>query len=281
MKPVFVISILIVGILSFVGGRMLVTPKLKIAQKMVAQLEADKRLLSEELEKLRANQISETERKRVERERKELASLRGEATKLRNKVEELERPKPEPSRELAATAEEVKETAFEEADYYAATVNVEVEDGMTLITGGWLTAPGRRTFVFMTPTRGTSPDGEGFIQINTRIADLSDESLSQFHLQNMRANGNETDNAGGFDAEDSRMLFQGIQKAEGAVILASPSIVTVDGREALVRTSITLPRNGEAAPAQFEIGVVPVVTKTGDIQMTVASTITVDIPETE
>ena len=177
--------------------------------------------------------------------------------------------------------EEEEEPAFEEADYYAATVNVEVEDGMTLITGGWLTAPGRRTFVFMTLTRGTSPDGEGFIQINTKIADLADESLAAFHLQNMRANSNETDNAGGFDAEDARMLFQGIQKAEGAVVLASPSIVTVDGREALVKTSVTFPRNGQSAPGQFEIGVVPVVTKNGDIQMTVASTITIDIPESE
>ena len=43
MKPVFVISILIVGIISFMGGRMLIAPKLKIAQKMVTQLEAEKR----------------------------------------------------------------------------------------------------------------------------------------------------------------------------------------------------------------------------------------------
>ncbi|MBT5925034.1 MAG: hypothetical protein HOH33_00280 [Verrucomicrobia bacterium] len=281
MKPVFIISILIVGVLGFLGGRMPIAPKLKIAQNMVTQLEAEKSQLTEELEQLRANRLSDTERKRIERERKELAGLRGEAAKLRTRVEDLERPKPEPREARAAAEEEEEEPAFEEADYYAATVNVEVEDGMTLITGGWLTAPGRRTFVFMTPTRGTSPDGEGFIQINTKIADLADESLAAFHLQNMRANSNETDNAGGFDAEDARMLFQGIQKAEGAVVLASPSIVTVDGREALVKTSVTFPRNGQSAPGQFEIGVVPVVTKNGDIQMTVASTITIDIPESE
>ena len=282
MKPVFVISILIVGILSFMGGRMLIAPKLKIAQNMVTELEAEKRRLAEELEILRTKQLSDSERKRIERERIELASLRGEAAKLRTKVEELLNPKPDPKEQQRADIEGgEEEQLFEEADYYAATVNVEVDDGMTLITGGWLTAPGRRTFVFMTPTRGTSPEGEGFIQINTKIADLNDESLSQFHLQNMRASSNETDNAGGFEAEEARMLFQGIQKAEGAVVLASPSIVTVDGREALVRTSVTFPRNGESAPGQFEIGVVPSVTKTGAIQMTVASTITIDIPESE
>lgn len=282
MKPVFIFSILIVGILSFMGGRMLIAPKLKIAQKMVTQLEADKRQMAEELEMLRIKQLSDSERKRIERERSELASLRGEAAKLRTKVDELLRPKPEPKeQQQAALVEGEEEQAFEEADYYAATVNVEVDDGMTLITGGWLTAPGRRTFVFMTPTRGTSPEGEGFIQINTRIADLDDESLSQFQLQNMRASSNETDNAGGFEADEARMLFQGIQKAEGAVVLASPSIVTVDGRQAVVRTSVTFPRNGEAAPGQFEIGVVPAVTKSGAIQMTVASTITIDIPEEE
>jgi hypothetical protein len=282
MKPVFIIAILIVGIVSFMGGRMLIAPKLKIAQNMVTELEAEKRRMVEELETLRSKQLSDSERKRIERERIELASLRGEAAKLRTKVEELLRPKPDPKeQQRAEMAAGDEEQAFEEADYYAATVNVEVDDGMTLITGGWLTAPGRRTFVFMTPTRGTSPDGEGFIQINTKIADLNDESLSQFHLQNMRASSNETDNAGGFEADEARVLFQSIQKEEGAVVLASPSIVTVDGREALVRTSVTFPRNGESAPGQFEIGVVPAVTKTGAIQMTVASTITIDIPEQE
>ncbi len=260
----------------------MISPKLKIAQTMVRQLEAEKRQMAEELEKLRGKQLSDSERKRIERERIELAGLRGEAAKLRNKVEELTKPKPDPNETQFSELEDGEpEPVFEEADYYAATVNVEVDDGMTLITGGWLTAPGRRTFVFMTPTRGTSPDGDGFIQINTKIADLNDESLSQFHLQNMRASSNETDNAGGFEADEANMLFQGIQKAEGAVVLASPSIVTVDGRQATVRTSVSFPRNGAAAPGQFEIGVVPVVTKSGAIQMTVASTITIDIPEEE
>jgi hypothetical protein len=282
MKPVFVITILIVGIISFIGGRMLIAPKLKIAQNMVTELETEKRLMAEELEILRTKQLSDSEKKRIERERIELASLRGEAAKLRTRIEELQRPKPDPKEQQKAPLETgQEEQPFEEADYYVATVNVEVDDGMTLITGGWLTAPRRRTFVYMTPTRETSPEGEGFIQINTKIADLDDDSLSQLQLQNMRASSNETDNAYIFEAEEARMLFQGIQKAEGAVVLASPSIITVDGRQASISTSVTFPRNGEAAPGQFEIGVVPNVTRSGGIQMIVASTITLDIPEQE
>ncbi|MBT5481078.1 MAG: hypothetical protein HOK45_18600 [Verrucomicrobia bacterium] len=282
MKPVFVILILIVGIISFMGGRMLIAPKLKIAQKMVTQLEAEKRQMVEELETLRTKQLSDSERKRIERERMELASLRGEVSKLRTKIEDLQRPKPDFEEQKRAAIEEGKEgEQFEKADYYAAAVNVEVEKGMTLITGGWLTAPGRRTFVFMTPTSNTAPDGEVYIQINSKVADLADESLSQLQLQNMRASSNETDNAGGFEAEEARMLFKNIQKIEGAVMLASPSIVAMDGREAVVRTSVTFPRNGAAAPGQFEIGVIPVLTENGAIQMTVASTITIDIPEEE
>lgn len=259
-----------------------VARKLIIAQKMVTQLEAEKRQMVEELETLRTKQLSDSERKRIERERMELASLRGEVSKLRTKIEDLQRPKPDlEGQERAAMEEGKEEEQFEKADYYAAAVNVEVEKGMTLITGGWLTAPGRRTFVFMTPTSNTAPDGEVYIQINSKIADLADESLSQLQLQNMRASSNETDNAGGFEAEEARMLFKNIQKIEGAVMLASPSIVATDGREAVVRTSVTFPRNGAAAPGQFEIGVIPVLTENGAIQMTVASTITIDIPEEE
>ena len=87
---------------------MLIAPKLKIAQKMVTQLEAEKRQMAEELETLRTKQLSDSERKRIERERMELASLRGEVSKLRTKIEDLQRPKPDLEDQKRSAIEEGK-----------------------------------------------------------------------------------------------------------------------------------------------------------------------------
>ena len=84
-----------------------------------------------------------------------------------------------------------------------------LELGMTLVTGGWQTSPGRRTFMFMTPTMGSSNSGSGYLQFVSKVAELDDSELEAFFLDNMRVSGNETDQAGGFDAEDAASLFEG------------------------------------------------------------------------
>jgi hypothetical protein len=86
MKPVFVIAIILVGIFAFMGGRMVVSPKLETAQGIVVQLEKDKKALEDQLENMKDGLMTDAEKRRIERERKELASWRGEVSQLRKKV---------------------------------------------------------------------------------------------------------------------------------------------------------------------------------------------------
>jgi len=283
MKPVFFIAIVLVGIFSYMGARMSLAPKLELAQQRVKQLESDKTTLSTQLESLKGNLLTDAEKKRIERERKELASLRGEVALLRKEVEALKNPKP--TAQNNGTAEEASEVEadqpYEEADYYSAALNVAAESGMTLITGGWQTAPGQRTFIFMTPTTSTAPDGSGFIQISTKVASIPDAELGAFQLQNMKVQGSETDSAGGFDRENAGLLFEGIQRSEQASLVASPTIVTADGKEAVIQTAYVQQEAGERIARNLEIGVIPTVTSTGAIEMNVATTITRPTPPAE
>ena len=277
MKPFFFIFVILLGLSSFMGGRWKPAAKLKIAQAMVLQLQADNQTLQEQFDQMKDRLISNAEKKRIERERRELASLRGEVAELRQKIKELTSLKADTGAENGK-GEDVEgageDDPYEPSDYYSASLNVELEPGMTLITGGWQTSEGRRTFVFMTPSLETSPDGADFIQISTRVADLSQTELTSFHLQNMTVKGNETDQAGGFDSENARLLFDGIKASEDARMVSSPTLVTSDGKQAVIQTAFVQGVSDTKVAKNFEIGVIPVMTQTGSIQMNVAATIT-------
>lgn len=273
MKPVFAIAIVVVGILCFFGGRMTISPKLKIAQSAVVQLDKDKKTLHEQLESMKDDLMTDAEKRRIERERKELAGLRGEVSKLRNQVASLEAAQKASAKGGSKEETESVEEPFTPADYYAASLNVEVDPGMTLVTGGWQTSKGRRTFVFMTPVKTNSPDGTPYVRISTRVANISNDDLGLFQLQNMTASGNETENAGGFDADNIKMLYEGLQANPNATVLSSPSIVTGSGKEAVIQTTYAHQVDGQLERKQLEIGVVPVVNDEGVIEMNLAATI--------
>lgn len=247
------------------------SPKLKTAQGIVVQLEKDKKTLQDQLESMKDGLMTDAEKRRIERERKELASLRGEVSQLRKKVVELEAAKKTAAK--APSKDEPEEDTFTPADYYAASVNVEVESGMTLVTGGWQTSKGRRTYVFLTPKRGDSPDGSPYVQISTRVANIADDDLELFQLQTMKASGNETENAGGFGEDDIKALYEGLQQNPNATIMSSPSLVTASGKEGVVQTIYAHQVDGELERRQLEIGVLPVVNEEGIIELNLAATI--------
>jgi len=273
MKPVFVIVVILVGIFAFMGGRMVVSPKLKTAQGIVVQLEKDKKTLQDQLESMKDDLMTDAEKRRIERERKELASLRGEVSQLRKQVTELEAAKKAAANAPTKAEPEEEEETFTPADYYAASVNVEVEPGMTLVTGGWQTSKGRRTYVFLTPNKGNSPDGSPYVQISTRVANIADADLGLFQLQDMKASENETENAGGFGADDIKALYEGLQQNPNATVMSSPSLVTPSGKEGVVQTIYAHQVDGELERRQLEIGVLPVVNDEGIIELNLAATI--------
>jgi polyhydroxyalkanoate synthesis regulator phasin len=273
MKAVFVIVITLVGMLAFMGGRMVVSPKLETAQDIVVQLEKDKKTLEDQLENMKDGLMTDAEKRRIERERKELASLRGEVSQLRKQVAELETAQKTAAKAPGKAEPAEEEDTFTPADYYAASVNVEVEPGMTLVTGGWQTSQGRRTYVFLTPKKGDSPDGSSYVQISTRVANIADADLGLFQLQGMKASGNETENAGGFGEDDIKALYENLQQNPNATIMSSPSLVTASGREGVVQTIYAHQVDGELERRQLEIGVLPVVNDEGIIELNLAATI--------
>ena len=185
MKLTAIIAILLTGALGYFANHFTLAPKLKVAQETVVRLETEKNALQEQMVSMQGRMLSDAERRRIERERKELASLRGEIAQLRKKIQDQEQSQllaAQKAKQAAAGAEsqEPEEEEFEPSDYYAATLNVELELGMTLVTGGWQISPGRRTFMFMTPTKGSSNSGSGYLQFVSKVAELDDSELELF-----------------------------------------------------------------------------------------------------
>lgn len=284
MKPTAIIAILLAGALGYFVNHFTLAPKLKVAQETVVRLETEKNALQEQMVSMQGRMLSDAERRRMERERKELASLRGEIAQLRKKIQDQEQSQllaAQKAKQAAAGAEsqELEEEEFEPSDYYAATLNVALELGMTLVTGGWQTSPGRRTFMFMTPTMGSSNSGSGYLQFVSKVAELDDSELEAFFLDNMRVSGNETDQAGGFDAEDAASLFEGIKRSPTGKLLGLPTVVTNAGKEAVVSTSFQIPSDTGAMLRKLELGVLPILNEDGQMELTLAATIS--LPEAE
>lgn len=278
MKPLSIFAIIIAFAIGYGFSHLSLSPKLKIAQEMVVRAESDKQSLEQQMESLQSRLLSDAERRRIERERKELTSLRGEMTALRQKIDELEKArdlaaKQSSKQTVQADSEMEQEEVFEPSDYYAASLSVELDLGMTLVTGGWQTAPGRHTFMFMTPTRGSSDSGSDFLQFVSKVAEIDDSELAGFFLDNLKASGIETDNAGGFDGENANALFDGIKRSKSAKLLGLPTVVTSAGKEAVISTTFYMPVEGGSQARKLEMGVLPVFSEDDKLQLTLAATI--------
>lgn len=201
-------------------------------------LRKENQMLTEELATLRKNQ-------------RELARLRGEIGVLRKfSPSHTSMPRStDPallSNSLTNEIETISEPPVLSTNTYTVNTKAKLENGQTLIAGGWQIAPGKRYYVLATP-QISGINQPSRISVNTLFVEGPDEILTEVGLDFGPA-GRDSFASRVLAGEQSQALLDKLLSASGVDVLTSPVISTLSGRNAMLNAEEVKPANGQDAP---------------------------------
>lgn len=202
-------------------------------------LRKENQLVTDELASLRKNQ-------------RELARLRGEIGVLRKFSQST------PSMPMDATAAHLSSSLTNETETpsespilstntYTVNTKAKLENGQTLIAGGWQIAPGKRYYVLATP-QISGNEQPSRISVNTLFVEGPDEILTGVGLDFGPA-GRDSFASRILAGEQSQALLDKLLSTSGVDILTSPAISTLSGRNAMLNAEEVKPATDQNAPA--------------------------------
>lgn len=185
----------------------------------------------------------------------ELLRLRGEATRLRNQLKNVpviaqaKAPNPSPAT-----------TNNDSLKPFTANLTARVGDGQTMVTGGWSITPGKRTFLFTTPTIQSANGQSKPVLIEAIVLEVPEELLTQLRMEQFKINGRESSLQTMLSAADAADMIKELQATEGVSILSRPRISTSSG----VTGTLFIGNNEtNRTTANYTIGVTPNITIDG------------------
>lgn len=114
---------------------------------------------------------------------------------------------------------------------YSSTGRASLKDGETLVTGGWATEPGKRTWVLVTPSV-VSTNGEKLVEFRGKFVNVPDELLTDPFWESLKAGATTNNEAGAMAPEYVGALMDSWRDREDVHVLSCPQVVTLDGGEA-------------------------------------------------
>ncbi len=191
----------------------------------------------------------------------ELLRLRGEVGRLRAQV----RPgQPHPNPPVAAPTEPPDDASHP----YLAQVTAHVGNGKTVVTGGWATAPGKRTFLVMTPTAtpltdtadlppGLDPSQtpKATVTLETTTAEIPETMLAQLGLDSVKAEGRESTAQATLNPNDAKTLLTKLATPTEGIMCAGARITVFDGFSGMIASGKSTSEPAQASP--FSISVTP------------------------
>lgn len=220
---------------------------------------------SEELARLRA-------------EHSELLRLRGEIGRLRQQLKSQaaanpnlnEQPPPSPIESPVET--------------FTANVDAELTRAQTLVTGGWETSPGKRTFILIEPTLIDPAGNEVLIDpaeasrtqilVQSKFIEVPEQALQTLGLNDVVADGHQSSERLVLSRDQSLRLLKALGDSPGMEVLSAPRITTLNGRQAQVSVAEEKRIGNETYHLGPSIKVLPQISPTGQsIKLTVNGSI--------
>jgi RNA polymerase sigma factor (sigma-70 family) len=203
----------------------------------------------------------------------ELMRLRGQVGLLRDdlrKAQAASRSTPGSQNPVPAKGDVPADAAHP----FTAAFTTSVGDKQTLVTGGWSTAPGMRTFMLMTPnidptegvTTQVATDGSKFdmpnakVTFNTSTMQIPETMLAQFGLDQFKADGNESSVQSVLATADADALVNALKTPPDGVWVSHGTITTAEGVSATMSTIGDSADAGTPADGQYSIGLTPTLT---------------------
>jgi hypothetical protein len=253
--------------------------ELALTRAQAAALKATKNDLSQRVADLETKAIDPAILKRLETDQREAIKLRGEVAKLKTAVSAAEA-------KAMATQVQARGTERSEMELEPATTNrfarvherkltANVAPGHGLVFGGWPVAPGKQTFALAVPT--VREDSPGQVQVQAKWLEISDEALGKLNASLLvRAAGQQAT----VSPEELAEFIKTLEGTSGASILASPSVITLSGRQARISVSEsrTAP-DGSVVLLGPTMDLIPTLGADGTVEMAVNAKLTVPTEE--
>jgi RNA polymerase sigma factor (sigma-70 family) len=177
----------------------------------------------------------------------EVVALRAdqkEAIRLRALAAKLQLELKSPANPPASKLQEANQAENEDAYWvrkFTAKAEAQVPRGQSLLTGGWQTEPGKRTFVLVTPTEidavgnavlESSPAGQ--VTIETWWIEVQNSSLSNAALIQIESSSDASNTQKVLSKEETQNLLSDLKKQGGVDLLSTPKVTTLFGRQARI-----------------------------------------------
>jgi RNA polymerase sigma factor (sigma-70 family) len=195
----------------------------------------------------------------------ELLRLRGEVGLLRADMRNAlaaGRPAGASQNQTGANTE-----AAAAAEPFTATLTARVGDGQTFLTGGWSTAPGKRTFLVMTPAIDPAdgvtvgPDSVAIpkakVTINFATIELPEAMLAQLGMDQLRADGRDSSVQTVLTAADAETLLTMLKDPPDGIAVTRGRMTTNDGISASMSVVPSPSLDGQPAMPIYSIGLTP------------------------
>jgi hypothetical protein len=186
-------------------------------------------------------QIDPDEIDRLRKGQTELLRLRGETAGLRRELAEARAQKTSQTTAARPPLDLSKTDDSYWVRNFSQELNAKVPAGHSLLLGGWETKPGRRTFVLTIPSRMdaagnvTADPNANQVLMESHIVELTEAAARDLGLSKFApANGDQEGYHQLFRNEETHDLLRRIKETEGADILSTPRILTLNGSQGIV-----------------------------------------------
>ncbi len=207
-----------------------------LQQQQVERLRAENAALRQQAAEAAARR-AETERRagqppsapeasRLQPQQAELLRLRGEVTRVRNEARQNAArgatSGPLPAASAAASGEPESDPVS-----FTSVATVSVGSGETFATGGWLTAPGSRTFLLATPTLGQGDTDGKTINVAMCLVKVVEGDLPEGLLRKLQ--GQAEAGSSVLTGTEAAFLLNQANSGAASNVVSRPHIATSDG----------------------------------------------------
>ncbi len=252
-----------------------------IQHQSVAKLRGENRSLLEQSQTLAelqnenqrlSNLVAQTRQPALSKDQTaELMRLRGQVGLLRDELRKTQSANRSTPAEQNPTPAKGDDAPDNSAQPFTAKFTTRLGDKQTLITGGWSTAPGMRTFMLMTPsidpaegvTTQVATDGSKFdipnakVTFNTSTIELPETMLAQFGLDQLKAEGNDSSVQSVLATTDADALINALKTPPDGVWVSHGTIATADGISASMSMIGDSSEAGQPSGGKYTIGLTP------------------------
>lgn len=144
---------------------------------------------------------------------------------------------------------------------FTAEFTTHIPTGQAMITGGWTTSPGMRSFIMVTPTAvnstGANANGPAQTLLNSVIFEVPEKQLAHLGLDQLTSATSQSSVQGLVGLDNAKSLFEALSNTEGVSVLSRPRVQTADGIAASIFIGSNTAESGNGQPVGHSIDFTP------------------------